>query len=409
MALPPLRYVDATSIDHEGQTLVCLRDPEGIVEDPILLSPAGFFIASQLDGEADAEGIRLAFSQSTGGRNLRDGDIEQVVAFLDEHGFLLTPKFLERRESVHRAFRESPTRPAYLAGKSYPADTAELREYLDALFRREKGPGSPPAERAGDSTPVRAIIVPHIDFERGGHTYAHGFARMAGAGRPDTVVIFGVAHAGPPVPFVATRKGFETPFGILEVDQEIVDQICAGLDWDPFEYEIVHRTEHSIEFQAVMLAYLYGPTIKIVPILCGPFLSEREGLEPDVDGTVRDFLAHSKDTLAKSGKRITVIASADLAHVGPAFGDDFDIDDDVLEAIRRRDANDLQHVADMSPEDWYQAVMLDENQRRVCGLNCIYSTMKCVEGRVDRGEILQYDYAPDPSGGIVSFANVVFP
>ena len=30
---------------------------------------------------------------------------------------------------------------------------------------------------------------------------------------------------------------------------------------DPYAYEMVHRTEHSIEFQAVMLSYLYGSAV----------------------------------------------------------------------------------------------------------------------------------------------------
>ena len=407
MALPPLRYVDVTQIDHEGQALVCLRDPEGIVDEPVLLSPAGFFIASQLDGESESADIQRAFAESTGGRVLRDGDVDHVVSFLDDHGFLLTPSFLERRDAVHKTFRDSDTRAAYLAGKSYPADPVELRAYLNDMFTREKGPGEAPLSPCLDGAPLRGLVVPHIDFERGGHTYAHGFARMARAGRPETVVIFGVAHAGPPVPFVMTRKGFETPFGTLETDLDLIDRIDPACKPDPFEHEIVHRTEHSIEFQAVMLAYLYGPNVKIVPILCGPFLSEREGLAPDVDGTVREFLDRCQTVLAESGKRITVIASADLAHVGRTFGDDFEVNDAVIDQVRARDAADLEYVAAMNPEEWYQAVMIDENQRRVCGLNCIYSTMKCVEGAVTIGELVHYDYAPDPSGGIVSFAGLV--
>jgi AmmeMemoRadiSam system protein B len=278
--------------------------------------------------------------------------------------------------------------------------------YLDGLFLRENGPGETPSQPRRDGDPLPGLVVPHIDFERGGHTYAHGFARMAQAGRPDTIVIFGVAHAGPPVPFVMTRKGFETPFGTIEPDLELIDAIASASEADPYGFEIMHRTEHSVEFQAVMLAYLYGPAVKIVPILCGPFLSERDGLAPDVDGSVRDFLANCQRVIAESGKRITVIASADLAHVGRTFGDDFDVDKTVIDGVRDRDASDLAHITAMDPEGWYQAVMLDENQRRVCGLNCIYSTMKCIEGAVTSGELIHYDYAPDPSGGIVSFAGL---
>jgi hypothetical protein len=53
--------------------------------------------------------------------------------------------------------------------------------------------------------------------------------------------------------------------------------------------------------------------------------------------------------------------------------------------------------------------MVDENQRRVCGPNCIYSAAKRVNHSATAGEMVQYDFAPDPAGGIESFANIVLP
>ncbi|MCC6488377.1 MAG: AmmeMemoRadiSam system protein B [Candidatus Hydrogenedentes bacterium] len=409
MSFPPLRYVDVSQVQHEGQTLICIRDPEGIVEAPLLLSPIAFFVASQLDGESSAEDIQRAFSQLTSGRAVRTEDIEQVVAFLDEHGYLLSPSFIERRNAIHKEFRETPIRPAYLAGKSYPSNAAELRQYLDSQFTREGGPGVLPGTPACGGAPVSCLIVPHIDFERGGHAYAHGFSRMAKAGKPDTVLVFGVAHTGTPSPFILTRKRFETPLATLDLDDEFIDLLVEDYPEDPFEHEIIHRTEHSIEFQAVMLAYLYGTDVRIVPVLCGAFLSESDGQEPDPEGPVLEFLSRCRQAIERLGRRVTVIASADLAHVGRTFGDDFDIDESVVDQVRKRDAQDLAHVLSANPEEWYRAVMRDENQRRVCGLNCIFSALKSVEGSVKQGELVHYGYAPDPSGGIVSFANIVLP
>ena len=409
MPFPPLRYVDVSQVEHEGQTLICIRDPEGIVETPLLLTPIAFFVASQLDGESSVADIQRAFSKLAPGRVVRTEDIEQVVAFLDEHGFLLSPSFLEHRAQVHKDYHDSPVRPAYLAGKSYPKDADELKRYLDSQFTRERGPGSPPLNISRDGVPLRALVVPHIDFERGGHAYAHGFLRMAQAGKPDTVIIFGVAHAGPPLPFVLTRKRFETPLGTLEPDLELIDLLAQDSPADPFEHEIVHRTEHSIEFQAVMLAYLYGTDVRIVPVLCGAFLSDHDEQEPAAKGPVHEFLDRCREAVHRLGRRVTVIASADLAHVGRTFGDDFDIDDTVVGQVRERDVEDLAHVLSVNPSDWYHAVMRDENRRRVCGLNCIYSALKCVEGSATQGELVHYDYAPDPAGGIVSFANIVLP
>jgi hypothetical protein len=101
-----------------------------------------------------------------------------------------------------------------------------------------------------------------------------------------------------------------------------------------------------------------------------------------------------------------VIAGADLAHVGRRFGDAFDIDDTVVQAVHRRDHEDLLEVVANNPAGFYQSVMKDRNQRRVCGLNCIYAALHTVHGMVRSGELLHYDYAHDPAGGIVSFANV---
>jgi len=60
-------------------------------------------------------------------------------------------------------------------------------------------------------------------------------------------------------------------------------------------------------------------------------------------------------------------------------------------------------------DGWYASVMKDMNQRRVCGLNAIYAALKTLDGAADRGEFLKYGYAPDPAGGIVSFAGIAFP
>ena len=133
-------------------------------------------------------------------------------------------------------------------------------------------------------------MPPHIDFQRGGLIYAQAYHALAKRKKPDTVLIFGVAHQGAEVPFITTRKHFETPFGVLETDQELVDQIWAATDWDPRANEFVHRNEHSIEFQAVMLARLWGCDLKIVPILCGPLEMEADDATPSDNAVVRAFL-----------------------------------------------------------------------------------------------------------------------
>lgn len=410
MPLPQLRYVDIAPINHRGENVICLRDPAGYIEDPLILSPVAFFIASHLNGENEVADIQYAFSKFTNGLLLRSEDVHRVVDFLDNQGFLLTENFTRLQAEVECAFAAQSVRPAYLAGKSYPADQAALRAYLDSMFLREDGPGRLPGQPGSRKDHLRALVVPHIDYERGGASYAHGYLRLHQGARPDTVIVFGVAHASPPAPFVLTRKHFETPIATVQTDTDMVDQIASACPRDPFEYEIAHRTEHSIELQAVMLAYLFGSDVKIAPILCGSFASDEEAcMDPAERPDIVAFLEACRAAANEPGKRVAVVAGADLAHVGKRFGDDFDIDDQVVRSVRSRDEEDLAHAQSVDAARWYASVMRDANARRVCGINCIYAALKTVEGSVDAGDVIHYDYEPDPAGGIVSFGTIVYP
>jgi AmmeMemoRadiSam system protein B len=409
MALPPLRYIDAFPVDQDGQRYICLRDPEGIVDHQIALTPAAFFVATRLDGTSDVQAIQRDFARQFGGQQASSEDILGIVHELDEQGFLLSERFEMRRRQVETAFLESTLRPAYLAGKSYAAPSGALRTFLDAQFtKREGGPGEAPGAQSGSGEPLRCLIAPHIDFHRGGHAYARAYLELFKQGQPDVVIIFGVAHISPPTPFVLTRKAFDTPFGALPTDQDLVRQLETACSWDPYADEMVHRTEHSIEFQAVMLSYLYGPNVRIVPVLCSTFGSELGGVEPADIAGVRAFLEACQDIVAVLGKRVTVIAGADLAHVGRRFGDTFDISEPIVQGVAERDREDLQYVTAGDADGFYRSVMQDRNERRICGLNCIYASLKTLARIEMNGVLLHYDYAHDPAGGIVSFANVAF-
>jgi AmmeMemoRadiSam system protein B len=407
MPLPPLRYIDAVPVEHEGQTLVCIYDPEGYAGDQLALSPSAFFIASLLDGKNEVSDIQYSFLNQFGEVPTAE-QILDLVGALDKAGFLVSPRFKAMRDRVDGEFTRAAVRPAHMAGGTYPADPDELRAFLDEQFLREGGPGKLP-HRNGSATgeAVCCLVSPHIDYNRGGHSYAHSYLRLAQGPAPEVVFVFGVAHNAPPVPFVLTRKHFDTPLGVVETDVDIVRELESACDWDPYAYETVHRTEHSIELQVVMLAHLFGSDVKIVPILCGP-LCGYDGNADENLARSEVFLSRCREIAASRGSKVAVIAGADLAHVGQRFGDDFDIDDDIVRGVELRDREDLAYAAAVDPQGFYRSVMKDGNERRVCGINCIYAALRTVEGRARAGELIQYGYAPDPAGGIVSFAGLVY-
>ena len=78
----------------------------------------------------------------------------------------------------------------------------------------------------------------------------------------------------------------------------------------------------------------------------------------------------------------------------------------VCYARLRRVTERIQHALAGDATGFYQSVLRDRNERRVCGINCIYAALKAVDGA--GGRALHYDYAHDPAGGIVSFTNVLF-
>ncbi len=392
MGLPALRNVEAIPITHEGDQLVCLSDPEGIIENQLLLSPLAFLIATYLDGENDVAEIQQGV-QALVGEAVPDTEIAKLVGYLDDQGFLLSAPYYTRRNQVVQAFQRSDRRAAYLAGRSYPADPIELREYLNSFLGTETATSAP-----------RGLIVPHIDYDRGAAAYAKGYTRLAGTTPPRTVLLFGVAHMAPPAPITMTHKCFETPLGALPADEDVIARLAAACAWDPFEYEIVHRTEHSIELQAVLLAHLFGEQVRIVPMLCGPFSTSDDDA---IDPSVQRFLDVCRETVREADGGMLVLAGADLAHVGRRFGDDFDISDEVVCSVRERDEEALAHAAALDPEAFHASVMRDANARRVCGVNCIYAALRSLGGVAQRAERIYYGYADDPSGGIVSFADIV--
>ncbi|MBI2421268.1 MAG: AmmeMemoRadiSam system protein B [Candidatus Hydrogenedentes bacterium] len=404
-AISPLRAIDTHPCEQNGEKFIVITDPSGYVEEQLMLSPVAFVIALSLDGKRDAADVQ-ALIQSQYNAELPLSAIEHVTAYLDKHGFLVSPLFFEKQKIVEDAYKASPIRPAYIAGRGYPEAPETLRTFIDACFTRKGGPGALPTLGPEDAPPQRCLIVPHIDFHRGGHSYAHGYGCMAGKGRPHTVFVFGVAHAAPPAPFILTKKAFETPLGTLQVNEAMVDALAGVCSWDPFRYESTHRTEHSIEFQAVMLAYLYGSSVQIVPILCACLDEHDAGTPPEHLAAVSRFLDRCEELAADPAHRVTVIAGADLAHVGKRFGDPFDIDDLVIQEVASRDEEDLDHVLRGDADGWYASVMKDDNERKVCGLGCIYAALRTAGSPAAPEGLLHYGYAEDPAGGIVSFASI---
>ena len=171
----------------------------------------------------------------------------------------------------------------------------------------------------------------------------------------------------------------------------------------------VHRDEHSIGFQTVFLKYLYGQkkNFNIVPILCSSF-GEADKNETDSRQAYqfKEFVSSLKETIKESKKKICIIASVDLAHVGSRFGDTELQDDAYLDTLRSDDINMLKYVENLDVDGFNNSVQKDHNSRKICGYPAINTLLNVIDA--SESKLLKYSQYADDTNSTVSFASMSF-
>jgi MEMO1 family protein len=402
--IPQLRNVEAFPVQSEsGEPLVCLRDPAGFAERPIFLNQTLVFLVSRMNGGNSLRDIQADFLRNTG-EILPMEQLQDLVERLDEERYLDSERFRNYWDEQIRDFLQAPVRLARHANAAYQGEAEALEGEIRGFFSPPEGPGLDPDP--GPQNTLRGLVAPHIDFHRGGPTYAHAYKKIAQNPEIDRIVLFGTCHTPMRQRFALTRKHFDTPFGVMETDAELVGQLASKLAEDYFQDEISHRGEHSLEFQAVFLkrALQNQPDVRIIPILVGSFhdLCEGDGT-PAEDSGIETFVHALCQTMSGISGRFVVVAGADLAHVGRRFGDPSGPTEDSLRLVGREDLRFLERVADGDAEGMFRAIADDNDSRHVCGYPSIYMTLRILEKT--RGELLQYrQWADLESGAAVTFA-----
>ena len=407
LAAPRLRALEAFPVEHDGERCIALRDPAGFTDQVAVLPAALLDLVSLFDGEHSVEEMREILERKHGEAPTHE-QIAAVIERFDAAGFLDSERFHARRRETEDAFRRSPVRPAAHAGGAYAGDAAALAAQIDGFFPGPEGPGTPgPPEP--ETPPIRALIAPHIDFHRGGPTYAWAYQEILRRSDADLYVILGTCHAGMPDPFAVTLKPYDTPLGPVPVDRDFYEALARRAGQDLLASEPAHRAEHSIEFQAVMLQHLVAPRrpFSILPVLAS-YLHEAlwTGGDPETDPRVPRFVDALRETMAVSSRRICLIAGVDLAHVGPRFGDPEPNSAGSLAQVARADRAMLDSVVSADAHGFFASVASDGDARRICGLSPIYTLLRLLPEA--EGRLLRYSQWPDPEGA-VTFCAVTFP
>jgi len=404
---PKLRPgIEALPGNAGGRRVIVLHDTTSIVPEPVAVPEDVFFILSLFDGTNSIRDIQTAYARQFGGLLFSD-HIGQIVAEMDEHLLLDSERFREVRSKLEEEFRAAPVRPSTCAGGSYESDPDALRLQLDGLLQ-SLSPTDQEAVAAMEG-PVAALIAPHIDYARGGRSYAIAHNVLRHGCEADLFIILGTNHFGDGARFALTEKDFETPLGRARTDKSFVKALAGAYDGDALSGEIAHRNEHSIELQLVFLQHMLPEEAEwsVVPILCGSMDDlMSDGTSPEDVPEIAGMAAALREQIAQR-ERVCVIASADLAHIGRRFGDQRALTPSYLSAVEEQDREILDHAAEMDAEGVYRSLQNDANARNVCGLAAIHTLLKVTDA--SQGTLLRYDQAIDrETGSAVTFASMAF-
>jgi MEMO1 family protein len=370
-----------------------------------LIVPLNYFYLFQFfDGEHSPERIGAEYLKKFG-EFLMPDRLQRLIADLDEKLFLEGDRAQQARMEAVSAYRRAHVRHAAFAGKAYAGDAAALTREIEGCFSSKEGPDIKPSANAGKK--LKALVAPHYDPRQGGAIYAWAYKEAQDAGTPDLFIVTGTCHAGLGQGYALTDKDFETPFGTVPVDRQILDAMRRNGGEVFFEEDLSHQHEHSIEFQLPWLQYIVGAKkpITIVPLLAA--FSPEDLTHAEFNDTVERFLAILKEALAESGRPYCVIAGAELAHIGMRYGDNKPPTDFSFHKCMQADLEMLKHVESLDAEGFADYIRKEGNTRRISGFAPIYTLLRLIDA--EKGEVLRYDRGvTDQFNSTVTYAAIAF-
>lgn len=406
---PRLRPLLIVPVRDGERELLVVSDPLGLTPGSPVLGVEALPLLQLLDGSLSLQDLTAAVMRES--KDLRVGAmVKEFIAQLDELLLLDSPRFQKAWRELRERYHALEIRQAMFEDRSYPADPATLRSFLDRQFaeaERLRTEAADPAP-AADARP-RAILAPHLDPQRAGATIARALLELGPSGSgPLRVVVFGTGHALFEDLFALTRKHFETPLGRVECDTAFVDALADRLGEVAYRSEIAHRDEHSIEFMALYLGYrLGGRPFRIVPILAGGFhaLLEEQKTPPE-DPAFETLITAVRETERTLGGDTLYLAGVDLSHVGPRFGDP-EPDDRVREETEKLDRSALDAAVRGDAAGWFSTIAAHQDSTRICGFAPTYAMLRCAEPGA--GRMLRYQRSDEPDHTFVSVAAAVWP
>lgn len=376
-----------------------IRDPFQYSDATLIVPPGLVACLEFFDGEHGSLDLREYLVRATG--ELEVGEIEQhLLQALSMAGFLEDEVFQRRKEEAEQAFADAPVREPSHAGSGYPDEKSELirtfNEYL-------------PPRHASNNQKLIAIAAPHVSPFGGVDAYRAAYSALSPSDAERTFVILGTSHYGAPDRLGLTRKPFVTPFGETVPDISLIDEIQSKSGAGAAMEDYCHAIEHSIEFQVVFLQHLFGPKIRMVPILCGSYANSiYRGGAPESNDHVNRMLGALGEIAGREGDRLLWVLGIDMAHMGRRYGDPFAAiaERGEMEAVARRDRTRMERMELGDARGFWDLVQENHDDLKWCGSAPIYTFLKAVPQA--RGRLLRYQQWNIDDQSVVSFAGMGF-
>ena len=170
-----------------------------------------------------------------------------------------------------------------------------------------------------------------------------------------------------------------------------------------------HAVEHSIDFQVLFLQHIYGPKVKILPILCGSFAhSIYRGGKPEDNEHVHRFLDSLGEMAAREKDRLFWVLGIDMAHMGRRYQDEFvaRADTGEMKGVAERDRKRIDRINAADSRGFWDLVQENHDDLKWCGSSPLYTFLKAVPNAM--GKLRRYQQWNIDEQSVVSFAAMTF-
>ena len=262
-------------------------------------------------------------------------------------------------------------------GQFYTAEPQELSAQIGEFFRQ--------ADVAPVEQHIDIVIAPHAGYIYSGAVAAYGF-KAASRNKYTTVVILAPSHYfGFDGISVGQQDGFQTPLGIVNVDQDFAKRLMAEDEKFKFVPEPFER-EHSLE---VEIPFLQGTFegFKIVPVIMG---------QPSF--VLLEKFAASLNKIIGERRDVLIVVSTDLSHYHPDA------------KARTMDALAIEAITALDAKGLWEGCQL-RSAMEMCGFVPTTAALLYARQRgLNHAQMLRYANSGDVTGdrdGVVGYTSVI--